>query len=119
MSCRAFLSAASGPHEELSADGQRAACAWELRQPGHLGVQQLLLLALQLAWVAGYEVAAEELDLQATLLDASAGVIIFGVEPGPDRLTTLVRSLSALRPQRNVTTRNRRAPPVRRAYSQS
>lgn len=32
--------------------------------------------------------------LQATLLDASAEVIIFGVEPGPDRLTALARSLS-------------------------
>jgi hypothetical protein len=32
-------------------------------RPGHLGqvgVQQLLLLALELAWVAGYEVAAED-----------------------------------------------------------
>lgn len=32
--------------------------------------------------------------LQATLLDASAEVAIFGVEPGPDRLTALARSLS-------------------------
>jgi hypothetical protein len=30
--------------------------------------------------------------LQATLLDASAEVIIFGIEPGPDRLTALARS---------------------------
>ena len=37
--------------------------------------------------------------LQATLLDASAEVVIFGVEPGPDRLTALTRSLSgATRP---------------------
>lgn len=37
--------------------------------------------------------------LQATLLDASAEVIIFGVEPCPDRLTALARSLSgATRP---------------------
>jgi hypothetical protein len=32
--------------------------------------------------------------LQATLLDASAEVIMVGVEPGPDRLTALTRSLS-------------------------
>lgn len=31
--------------------------------------------------------------LQATLLDASAEVIVFGVEPDPDRLTALARSL--------------------------
>lgn len=37
--------------------------------------------------------------LQATMLDASAEVLIFGVEPGPDRLTALARSLSgATRP---------------------
>ena len=37
--------------------------------------------------------------LRATLLDASAEVVIFGVEPGPDRLTALTRSLSgAARP---------------------
>jgi hypothetical protein len=32
--------------------------------------------------------------LQATLLGASAEVIIFGVEPDPDRLTALARALS-------------------------
>jgi hypothetical protein len=37
--------------------------------------------------------------LRATLLDASAEVVIFGVEPGPDRLAALTRSLSgAARP---------------------
>jgi hypothetical protein len=32
--------------------------------------------------------------LRAIVFDASAEVVIFGVEPGPDRLTTLTRSLS-------------------------
>ena len=37
--------------------------------------------------------------LRATLLDASAEVVLFAVEPGPDRLTALMRSLSgAIRP---------------------